>query len=47
MKPDWPLTFYVLCALLSILSLATNDLSVLAVGLLLAVIAILIERKSS
>ena len=47
MKPDWSLSFYIMSALLSILSLVTNDLEVLSVALLLSIIAILIERKPS
>ena len=45
MKTDFPFYFYILTVLLSIGSLVTSNLTMLGIGLLFAVIAILIERE--
>jgi protein-S-isoprenylcysteine O-methyltransferase Ste14 len=47
MKVDFPFYFYVLTVLLSIGSLVSGNLTMLGIGLLFAVIAILIEREKN
>ena len=45
MKVDFPFYFYILTVFLSIGSLVSGNLTMLGIGLLFAVIAILIERE--
>lgn len=45
MKTDFPFYFYVLAVLLSIGSLVSSNLTMLGIGLLFTIIAMLIERE--
>lgn len=45
MKVDWSFIFYLVSAVCAMISLATDDVGILALGLICAVIAIFIERK--